>query len=251
MNCPSCGASVSPRAEFCPQCLGQLAPRPAGPEGAAALAAPEPAAVEAMNPSTAVVACVPLAVEDTSICQQHPLLPASTCRQCGARYCTRCLSGAFKQVLCTGCNTSLALREAPEVLRRLFRELWITPSLVGTVIAMISIKMTGMSDQGMLIPGILGICLSLPFLLLAHIIRRHRSLTAAWFTFGLEVLLPLLIFLVGLFEAGFNLFLLVFVAVAAIIPIMTVAQIFKIKDLQALQRAHSGGFAHESIAPRG
>src|SRR5437868_12984296 len=65
------------------------------------------------------------------ICSRHPFLSARKCRQCSEFYCARCLPEDSRPVLCLSCNTPLALQEAPEKLRNLFRDLWISPLVMG------------------------------------------------------------------------------------------------------------------------
>jgi len=227
-TCPSCSAPVSPRAEFCPKCLGQLPAQAPDPASTGALPAPGPTAPEAPIALAARVATAPLATEEGQDCQKHPLLPASKCRQCSDFYCDRCLPGGARPALCLRCNAALAVREAPEKLRKLYRELWLTPLIVGVGLLLLTTA-GALFSGGMGVVIVTGLLISAPFFVVAAIIGLTRSLAAAWLVFVFEVLIAL-----WMFQGGS----LIFGAVAALIPLLTVYDIFKIQNLEALRKAH-------------
>lgn len=230
MNCPSCAASVSPKLEYCPQCLQELPRQALVSEVPAGLVPPEPAAPVPSHALPAPVADPPMATEEGPICSTHPYTPGSTCRQCNASYCARCLPEAAKAALCATCNTAIAVREAPEKLRGLFQQLWISPLVMGLaiVVGMFALGASRGRDSDAIMGGIMGAVASSPFFLMALIIAWTKSTTAAWIGFALELLVLLPLVLGG----G-----LCVAPVALIVAIMTVFQIRKIEELRALLRA--------------
>lgn len=235
MNCSFCGKSAPPQAEFCPQCLGQLPTKP------------ESMAVQTLSPSHPEVAGLPLVAEDGPMCSEHPRIPASICGPCGAFYCKRCLPTGARPGLCLRCNTAQAVREAPEQLRRLFRELWFTPLIMGMAVALLFtlLGLASTTSQEVMGIALVGTVASTPFLLLALIIALTRSTAMAWLSFVIELMVLLVILLGELTMVS-----VVFLALAALIPLMTMFQIFKIKELQALQRMHPAGGAPARAAER-
>jgi hypothetical protein len=238
MNCPSCGASAPANAEFCPQCLGSMVPAAPVPENAVVPAAPEPPAVEESRAPPAPVAEVPLVPEDAPRCPDHPTMPiAGTCSRCGAFYCIRCVPDAalLKQAICPRCKETQAVREAPEKLRGLYRDLWLSPLIMGVLIGALPglLWLISQEPKAMGI-AILGVVVSLPFFLGAFLIGVTRSLTVAWIGFGIE-LLGLAVMLLG---GGGCCVLLI-----AAVPLMTMIQIRKIQELEALLRAQPAGQA--------
>jgi hypothetical protein len=226
LTCPSCGTSVPARAEFCPRCLGQVAPRAPVSERAAAPEVPAPMAVAAIE-ALAAPKVDPFPAPDIApICPQHALEPAAKCRQCSAFYCPRCVPADGKRALCLSCNTTLAVREAPEKLRTLFRELWISPLIMGLTVLAVILVLIATSHP--MVGIVFGLMASAPFFLLALVIALARSIAAAWIGFALELLC--LLFMLG---GGLG----IFTFVAAIIPLMTVFQIVKTQELLALLKA--------------
>jgi len=197
------------------------------------LPAPGPTAPEAPSAPAARVATAPLATEEGPVCEKHPLLPASKCRQCSDFYCGRCLLDGARPELCLRCNAALAVREAPEKLRKLYRELWITPLIVGVGLLLLTTA-GALFSGGMGVVIVTGLLITAPFFVVAAIIGLTRSLGAAWLVFVFEVLIAL-----WMFQDGS----LIFGAVAALIPLLTVYDIFKIQNLEALVKAHVAGAA--------
>lgn len=192
--------------------------------------APGPTAPEAPSAPAARVATAPLATEEGWVCEKHPLLSASKCRQCSDFYCGPCLPDGARPALCLPCNAALAAREAPEKLRKLYRELWITPLIVGVGLLLLTAA-GALFSGGMGVVIVTGLLFSAPFFVVAAIIGLTRSLAAAWLVFVFEVLIALWM----LQDSS-----LLFGAVAALIPLLTVYDIFKIQNLEALRKAHVG-----------
>lgn len=171
-----------------------------------------------------------MAAEEEPVCLRHPYNPASKCRQCSAFYCARCLPEDAQAALCASCNTALAVREAPEKLRGLFRQLWLSPLIMGLAI-LLAVFVLGTSlgrESDALMSVVAGAFAGSPFFVMALVIALTRSTTAAWLGFSLELLALLALALSG----G-----LCFAVVALIVPFMTVSQIRKIEELRALLRA--------------
>lgn len=190
------------------------------------------------------MAGLPLIDEDTLLCPEHPLVPASTCRQCGAFYCAPCLPQGAKPVLCSRCNTTLAVREGPEELRRLFRGLWLPPLILGTG-AILLFTLLGFAfgrrfPEDTIKGAMIGAAVGMPFILAALVIALTRSLTVAWIGVVFEVLCLLGLLLNFVMNRdSVNLGYLVVVFLAVITPLWSVFRILTIRDLQALLRAHA------------
>jgi hypothetical protein len=191
----------------------------------------EPAAAVPSPAPPAPVAEPSVAPDEGPICQSHPYLPARKCRQCSAFYCARCLPEDAQATLCASCNTAGLVREAPEKLRGLFQQLWLSPLIMGVAILLVVLFLGGArgSESGLFLGGVFGTFAGSPFFVMALIIALTRSTTAAWFGFALELLALVVLALTG----G-----LCIAVVALIVPFMTVSQIRKIEALQALLRAH-------------
>jgi hypothetical protein len=156
-------------------------------------------------------------------------------------------------VLCLSCNAPLALQEAPEKLRNLFRELWISPLVMGLGVFVGTIALLFGGSRGhplaIIFGAIPGGIASLPFFVVSLLVARSRSVAAAWVGFGFELLLLILLMQsllmemtavapgMTLIERLLSLLLPFLMVVAAtIVPIMTIVQIHQVRELQALQR---------------
>jgi hypothetical protein len=188
--------------------------------------------VEALSAPPAAEPDALLIAEDAPRCPEHPTLPAAgTCSRCGAFYCIRCVPEAaqVKQAMCPRCQSTQAVREAPEKIRGLFRELWISPLVMGVGV-LLSFVALGLSGRGaeMIGGAVIGVIASLPFFVVALLLGLTRSIAVAWVGFVLELLMLLMMLLGGVS---------CFVLVMAIVPVMTVLQISKVRELQALLKA--------------
>ncbi|HYH99600.1 hypothetical protein [Hyalangium sp.] len=185
-------------------------------------------AVEAIEAPAAPKVDPSPAPELAPICPQHALEPAVRCRQCSAFYCPRCVPAHGKRLLCLSCNTTLAVRAAPERLRKIFRDLWISPLIMGLTVLTVSFVLIALSVGHPVIGVVFSIMAGAPFFLLALVIARTRSIAAAWISLVLE-LLCLFVLLGG----GLSLWVLL----AAIIPIITLFEIITAQELQDLMKA--------------
>lgn len=203
------------------------------------------------------------------ICPQHPRLAARTCRQCSAFYCAHCLPEDSRPVLCLPCNTPLAVQEAPEKLRSLFRELWISPLVMGFGVFVGTIAllfgMSGGHPAAFILGAIPAGIASLPFVVVSFLVARSRSIAAAWIGFGFELMLLALLFQflliemtvvapsLALLERLLSLLLpFLMVLGATIVPMMTIVQIYKVRELRALLRVHQqarGAYPKNVLAP--
>jgi hypothetical protein len=138
------------------------------------------------------------------------------------------------------------MREAPDKLRRAYRELWLLPLLMGLGIFLVFI-LIGLVAIGYVEPAVTsaiagaGCTFGTPLLVVALLNGMARSIAMAWIGFVIE-LLVVLSFLVG----DVNVFSILIAGLTAIVPFMTVFHIFEIKELQDLQLRHPAG-----PAPRG
>jgi len=232
-TCPTCSTSVPARAEFCPQCLGELGPRAAASASPAVLAPLVATVPEALNaPADSVAAAAPLVSEEGPLCSVHPFKAANKCRQCNAFYCGLCLPADARPGLCPGCNTVLALREAPEQLRKLFRALWLSPAVLGLTLLVLGFAEAVSGGAGGAIVMFFSFALCTIFLVMSFVIGVSKAVEAGWTTFVLELLLLLLMM------TGGSVF---FAVVLAVFPLMTVRQLINIHHLQALMKAHPAG----------
>jgi hypothetical protein len=145
--------------------------------------------------------------------------------------------------MCPSCSTTLAVREAPEKLQRLYRELWLSPLIMGLGV---SIPITVfVSLENLVLGVVLGLLAGFPFFLLTLIIAVNRSATAGWVVFVLELLVSLFLLTSG---GSVSIISILFGAVAATVALLTVLQILKIRELEALVSAHP--VAWSGSAPR-
>lgn len=158
-----------------------------------------------------------------------------TCSQCGAPCCIRCVPDVTwrRRVRCPRCRTSQEVREAPEQLQALYRDLWCGPLVLGVGAGLFSLPVTAaMGGLQLMLIGFVVCCM--PFFLLSLVLGLTRSLTAAWISFAVEMSLPAL--LPSDTVLGLGLWLL-----ASVVPMITALEIRKIRRLEALLEAHGMG----------
>lgn len=259
--CAACGASNSETREYCLACLADLPFAGAGKRAAAGgvgadasgqtggTAAEGTPAAEAMPATDAAnrlealaTGGAPSALQELdslaipeSACPRHPDMPAAgTCTRCGTFFCARCVPSVLDtNVECPSCLESKEGRDAPATIKALIREQWITLSLLGmlalgigfaAVMAAPAGASIGSDEAHLILAGLYGTVLAIPFAIAALLVGLVRRMWAVWVGYVIEAIMFLLI---ALSAFGLN----VVTALAICAPIWSLGRVLKLDEL--------------------
>ncbi|WP_375771000.1 hypothetical protein NR798_08890 [Archangium gephyra] len=211
-------------------CLGTLSsepqPRTAVETRGSIVSTPPDAA------ALALTAPVPSAEpsEESARCPRHAHLPvAGTCGSCGTFYCIECVPDAATRTstLCPDCEVSREVREAPERIDAILREL--SSSLVVLAILVMGFWLVAalhfQENPRLLFVFLEGLLIALPFGLSAALIRTKRRMWAVWLGFVFETAVMGILLLSSF----------VLAAVALFAMLYTLSRIFTLQELLKLQ----------------
>lgn len=158
------------------------------------------------------------------------MVAAGTCVRCGRFYCVRCVPDAAlrNKVTCAECVALVAKSEAPEKIRKLRRELWVSFILVGAFAAAVFIALPIFATRDpvrMVTLLAIGAVTALPLIGCGILYASLRRRWVAWTGVVFElVFAAALIFLSGKIT--------VITGVMLAVPILTAVRMQKLLELE-------------------